>query len=247
MRDNYRNDVDVEYKKSLKNETILSILFVLIIIFSVVNIFFVREFIIYFLLFLNLVYVILSFYDSIISKNRAESERRKTLLANAFSINLTSKKTNGYYNNNLSPSIKKLGVDSFESTLFTKKNLSMMIISEGVKTFIIFLLWLIIITKFNDKELFYTLTQTFFSFEILFKFIKIVYYYIAVDKIYDDFYHLFITKKYNDSEEQALVLEYVMNYECLKTYCHILLSNKNFKKINEKLSVEWENIYSFIK
>lgn len=247
MEENYRNDVDEDYNKSIKNENILTLLFIVILVISVINIFYTHEILIYILIIINLIYVIISIYDDMIMKNKAESERRKTLLSHAFSINITSKKTNGYYNNEFSPSIRKLGVDSFESTLYTKKNLSLMILSEGIKTFIIFIIWIIIITEFKNNELFYNLTQTFFSMEVLLKFIKLLYYYFNVSKIYDAFYQLFVTRKYNEKKDQALLLEYVMDYECLKTYCHILLSNNIFKKINNDLSIEWKNIKKDIK
>lgn len=122
-----------------------------------------------------------------------------------------------------------------------------MILSEGIKTFIIFIIWIIIITKFKNDELFYNLTQTFFSVEVLLKFIKIIYYYVNVSKIYDNFYQLFVTRKYNEKKDQALVLKYVMDYECLKTYCHTLLSSKIFEKINDDVSIEWDNIKKDIK
>lgn len=247
MKESYRNDVDGDYKKSIKNENNLSLLFFGIIVITIINIFLTNEYIIYLLIILNLVYVAISLYDDMIVKNNAESERRKTLLAHAFSINITPKKTNGYYNNEFSPSVKKIGVDSFESTLFTKKSLSLMILSEGIKTFIIFIIWIIIITKFKNDELFYNLTQTFFSVEVLLKFIKIIYYYVNVSKIYDNFYQLFVTRKYNEKKDQALVLKYVMDYECLKTYCHTLLSSKIFEKINDDVSIEWDNIKKDIK
>ena len=247
MKQNYRNDVDVEYKKSIKNEKILTLLFWTILIISLINIFCVFEFITYLLIILNIIYVIISFYDDIIIKNNAESERRKTLISDAFCANLTSKKINGYYNNNFPPSVKRLGIDIFESTLYSKKNLSMMIFTEGLKTLVMFIVWLIIITKFNNKELLLNLTQTFFSLEVLFKFIKVVYYYFNVCKLYDEFYKLFVTQKYDENKDQALILEYVMEYECLKTYCHILLSTKNFNSINNDLSIEWRNIRNDIK
>lgn len=242
MKENYRNDVNIEYKKSIKNENILTLLFWTILIFSLINIFYVCESIIYLLIILNVIYVIINFYGDIIVKNNAESERRKTLISDAFCINLTSKKTNGYYNNNFSPSVKKLGIDSFESILYTKKNLSIMLFTEGLKTLVMFIAWFIIITKFNNKELLLNLTQAFFSFEILFKFIKLIYYYFNVNRLYDEFYRLFITKKYDEKKDQALIIEYVMEYEFLKSYCHILLSSKNFNKINNNLSSEWEDI-----
>lgn len=232
----------MENKKSIKNEKILTLLFWAILIFSLINMFYALEPIIYLLIILNIIYVIITFYDDIIVKNNAESERRKTLISDTFSINLTSKKTNGYYNNNFPPSVKKLGIDSFESMLYTKKNLSMMLLTEGFKTLVMFIVWFIIITKFNNKELLLNLTQTFFSLEILFKFIKLIYYYFNVSRLYDEFYQLFITKKYDEKKDQALILEYVMEYECLKTYCHILLSNKNFAKINNILSGKWESL-----
>ena len=43
-------------------------------------------------------------------------------------------------------------------------------------------------------------------------------------------------------KDQALILECVMEYECLKTYCHILLPNKNFAKINDILSSKLKSI-----
>lgn len=111
----------MENKKSIKNVKILTLLFWAILIFSLINIFYALGPIIYLLIILNIIYVIITFYDDIIVKNNAESERRKTLISDAFSINLTSKKTNGYYNNNFPTSVKKLGIDSFESMLYTKK------------------------------------------------------------------------------------------------------------------------------
>lgn len=92
MKESYRNDVDGDYKKSIKNENNLSLLFFGIIVITIINIFLTNEYIIYLLIVLNLIYVAISLYNDMIVKNSAESEGRKTLLAHAFSINITSKK-----------------------------------------------------------------------------------------------------------------------------------------------------------
>lgn len=247
MEKSYQNDVDKEYKKSIRNEKIINILFISILILSIINIFFYKEFIMYLLIILNMAFVITSLYDDILVKNKAELERRKTLIANSFSINITEKKTNGYYNNTINPSIKKLGVNSFESTLHTRNNLFIMLIEEGIKAFIIFVVWIVVITKYNNNELFYSLTQTIFSMDVLFKFLKMIYYYVTISNLYNNFYHLFVTRKYNEKNDQALVIQYVMDYECIKSYSHILLSEKNFKKFNDELSIEWNNIQKNIK
>ena len=78
MKENYRNDVDGDYKKSIKNENNLSLLFFGIIVITIINIFLTNEYIIYLLIVLNLIYVAISLYNDMIVKNSAESERRKT-------------------------------------------------------------------------------------------------------------------------------------------------------------------------
>ena len=246
MNNSYRNDVAKDFKKSTNIEVFLKCIYFLIFSISVLNIFYEKDFIIYTLIIFNIIYISMSLLDDMIIKNKADSELRKTLLENAFSSDLTSKKMDGYYNNNIVPSMKKLGVDSFESVLYTKNTLSKMLIHEGIKTFLIFIIWLIIITKFHNKNLLLTITQTFFSFEILISYIKIIYYYAKVSNLYDSFYQLFVTNKYNEKNNRALLLEYVIEYECLKSYCHIILSNSIFNKYQADLSKEWDNIHKNI-
>ena len=70
--------------------------------------------------------------------------------------------------------------------------------------------------------------------------------YNKVDSIYDKFYSLFITNKYTARKESQL-LEYTLEYECLKSFSHILLSSNNFNKNNKTWTLEWERIRSKIK
>lgn len=247
VMDNYRNDVNDDYNKCIFLEKIVTHLFFVIIILSIINTYINNEIAIYFIVFLNIAYVIISFVNDIYFINVAESERRKTNISNSFKVNITSKKTNLYYNNQFEPSIKKMGVNSFESTLYTKNTLSKMILYNAIKTFLLGVMWIIIIAKLENVNILQITTELFFSAEVLQVLIKKIYYYFETVKLYDNFYYQFITKKYNESEDLPIILQYVLEYECLKSYSHFLLSGKIFEEDKAKLKEEWTNILKEIK
>lgn len=245
--DGYRNDVNDDYNKCIFLEKIITYLFLVILILSIINTYINNEIVIYLIVFLNIAYVIISFINDIYFINVAENERRKTNISNSFKVNITSKKTNLYYNNQFEPSIKKMGVNSFESTLYTKNTLSKMILYNALKTFLLGVMWIIIIVNVKNINIFQITTELFFSAEVLLVLIKNIYYYFETKKLYDDFYYQFITKKYNESDDLPIILQYVLEYECLKSYCHFLLSERIFEKYKTKIKEEWTSILKEIK
>lgn len=247
VMDDYRNDVNDDYNKCIFLEKIITYLFLVILILSIINTYINNEIVIYLIVFLNIAYVIISFINDIYFINVAENERRKTNISNSFKVNITSKKTNLYYNNQFEPSIKKMGVNSFESTLYTKNTLSKMILYNALKTFLLGVMWIIIIVNVKNINIFQITTELFFSAEVLLVLIKNIYYYFETKKLYDDFYYQFITKKYNESEDLPIILQYVLEYECLKSYCHFLLSERIFEKYKTKIKEEWTSILKEIK
>ena len=179
----YRNDVNDDFKKCQNLEKLLMMIFIIIIVVSIINVIFNNNYIVYFLIFLNIGYILTSFINDIYFKNNAELERRKTNISNAFNVNLTSKKTNKFYNNNCAPSLKKLGINIFENTLYTKNILLIMIINAGIKTFFLLIMWIFIIYNIENINIFQIAIQFLFSTEIFLNFIKIIYYYCETDKI----------------------------------------------------------------
>lgn len=75
----------------------------------------------YIIIVANIIYIAISGYTDIILKNKAENELRKTMIAESFGINITTTKSKGYYTNDVKPSIEKMGINNFESVLYTKK------------------------------------------------------------------------------------------------------------------------------
>lgn len=243
----YRNDVNNDYNKCIFLEKVITYLFLAILILSIVNTYINNEFAVYFIVFLNIAYVVISFINDIYFINIAENERRKTNISDSFKVNITSKKTNLYYNNQCEPSIKKMGVNSFESTLYTKNTLSKMMLYNSIKTFLLGVMWIMIIVKVENVNIFQITTELFFSAEVLLALIKNIYYYFETKKLYDNFYYQFITKKYNENEDLPIILQYILEYECLKSYCHFLLSEKIFEKDKSKLKEEWTDTLREIK
>lgn len=194
---------------------------------------------------LSIIYVIITKAIDIYLKNRAEIERRKTFIKNSFNADITTNNTYNYYNNEEKESIRKMGVNCFENTFFTKFILDKMVFEETLKIFIVFLFYFVLLTQTKSlKGLALLFGQTLFFLEYFFKFIRFQYFRTQVNHIYDQLYDIFIistTKKENIFT--ARVLDAIMNYECLKYYCKISLSSKIFNKYNPVLSKKWDDLY----
>ena len=244
--DEYINDVDKDFRLCIKLENLLSILYYVSTVISLILCIKFNNILCITLIIIHILYIMADTINDMIFKNFAENERRKTLISDAYGSELTDKKAIGYYNNNEKNSIKKLGVNVFESTFFTKSNTNIMIKQNTTKIIIDVIIWLVIILIMKDKNIVLCITQSIFSSEILISYFKLLYFNNKVNGIYNKLFALFITNKYT-KKNKAQLLEYAFEYECLKSSAHILLSSSNFNQNNEKWTVDWESIKNKIK
>ncbi len=244
--DEYINDVDKDFRLCIKLENLLSIFYYVSVFISLIICIKFNDILCITLIIIHVLYIMADAINDIIFKSFAENERRKTLLSNAYGSELTDKKAIGYYNNNEKNSIKKLGINVFESTFFTKNNTNIMIKQNAVKIIIDVIIWLVIVLIMKDKNIVLCITQSIFSSEILIGYFKLLYFNNKANGIYNKLFTLFITNKYSNKNESQL-LEYSFEYECLKSSAHILLSSNNFTKNNAKWTVDWETIKNKIK
>lgn len=244
--DEYINDVDKYFRLCIKLENLLSIFYYVSVFISLIICIKFNDILCITLIIIHVLYIMADAINDIIFKSFAENERRKTLLSNAYGSELTDKKAIGYYNNNEKNSIKKLGINVFESTFFTKNNTNIMIKQNAVKMIIDVIIWLVIVLIMKDKNIVLCITQSIFSSEILIGYFKLLYFNNKANGIYNKLFTLFITNKYSNKNESQL-LEYSFEYECLKSSAHILLSSNNFTKNNAKWTVDWETIKNKIK
>lgn len=245
MEEKYKNEAHKLFDNCSKNENIMLSIYVVNIILMLLICFCkdnsISNILNYGLIIVNIIYIAISGYTDIILKNKAENELRKTMISNSFNINITTTKSEGYYTNRVEPSIKKLGVNNFESVLYTSKITEKMILKKVMKTLFIVVMWIIAITQIENIEIIVLLTQIIFSADILLDLIKILYYHINVKILYNNFYKIFVTDGYQE-KDIPIIVEYVMEYECIKSYSHIVLPNSIFIKEKKELEKLWNQI-----
>lgn len=249
MDENLRIDgADDFYKKTLKIDKILTVVFYINIIISFILLFdandWLKKVLIIISISFSLVYVLLSALNDIVLKNMADNERRKLLINNSFNIKLSRRKTNKIYNNHEDPSKKRFILNNFESVFFTKNIFDKMIFQNTIKvivTFCIYISSIIICSSINNLNLVLLITQTLFSSEIIIAYLKGMNYKITLDKIYNNFYNFLVVDKWNEKNE-IILLDASIDYQCLLSYSKISLSSSLFKKMNPRLSKEWEEI-----
>lgn len=250
MNYKYKNESSILFDKCSKNENIMLLIYIINFIFMLLVCFEINETVStianYVIIILNIIYIILSGYNDLFFKNKAENELRKTMIANSFNVNITATKSEGYYSNDIEPSVKKMGINNFESTLYTKKITEKLIYKNLIKTVVLVILWIIIITRIKNMEIIVLLTQIIFSADVLLDLVKNIYYHFNVNIIFDKLYKIFVTDGYKETDA-PVIIEYVMEYECLKNYCHIVLPNDIFDSARIQLEKEWEEIKKNIK
>ena len=152
-----------------------------------------------------------------------------------------------YYNNEAQPSIEKLGLNCYESAFFTKKVVDKMLPKNIIKISIFIIIYIVLMIKLKNMDLLLVITQTLFSAEIIFSFIKLCYFKFQLDKVCNEFQNIFLIIGLKNKDVNILILDATMDYECLKSYCKISTSSKIFFENNNRWSKEWQKLLNKIK
>ena len=247
MNKNRKDEVSKLYSITNNVNNVANIVFILNIMctFILAIDFKYRNMVVILSIILTISYVVIININGMYFNNLAEKERRKSLLKESFNIPITLKETKKYYNNKATPSIKKLGLNSYESVFFTMNVVNNMILKDLVKMVLLVVAYIIFMIQLDNLDILLIITQTLFSSEFIFYFIKLIYYKFQLEKISNEFHDIFFIIK-DVKNKNILILNSVMEYECLKNYCEILTSSKIFFKNNDKWSKEWKDILNKI-
>lgn len=173
---------------------------------------------------------------------RAEDKRRQDFFANACGVSLSHQKTDGYYNNDITDPIKRMAAQLLENSHFSKAIALRMAKTERVKVFVYGAVWLICVFNRNaDLGLLVAASQAVFSEQILSKWLRLEWLRIRFEKTYTEVYRMFQSKP-TALQFNAMTLESLGTYETAKATAAITLSSKLFFKLNDELSVEWDQI-----
>ncbi|MDO3653542.1 hypothetical protein [Bacillus subtilis] len=195
----------------------------------------------------TLCYFIIDNYLSIFKIPQVEEKRRVHLLTNSFNVPLDNERTNKYYNNDLEPSLLKLGANIFENSLFAKRVTHEMAIRERIKVGIFIVIFVVaILLRTTEMELISILAQTLFASTLIPAYLRLEVLHYKNRAMFDCLYDIFLFQKQrtteNDEKLSAKLLDCFVKYESAKAYSGVKQDSKIFHKINPEVSQEWEEI-----
>lgn len=178
---------------------------------------------------------------------RAADKRAAELLSNSYGIDLTHERTSGYYNNEQTDPVRRLGVALLENSHFSKAIALEMARSERVKVITYATIFvMLILNRSTDLAIASTAAQAVFSEQIVSRWLRLEWFRVRCDNTFSQLYSLFQSVP-NKGFLAARVLELFAYYETGKSNSGVNLSSKTFAKLNPTLSKEWETIKSALK
>jgi hypothetical protein len=178
---------------------------------------------------------------------RAEDGRRKDYFSKAFGVNLTHQQTNGYYNNDETDPIRRMGAQLLENSHFSKAIIKRMARFERARVAAYAVLYLIcIFNRQTDIGIVLAASQAVFSEQVLSKWLRLEWLRARCETTYDSMYRLFAGPPPR-SQFTAMTLESMAMYETAKSSAGITLSSTHFREMNGALSADWEIVKKAVK
>lgn len=190
----------------------------------------------------NCIFAVSYFLSDIISNylfQKAEAKRRDDFFDNSLNSSHSEENSNEYFtNDNITPSIKKMGVNCFENSFFTKSISGKMLKPMIIKSIVVFLLFLIL--AITNNHLFVTALQIALPYTIIQQTIRLFVFHNRIENICKRFRQIFTT--HNKKTITKSILHNVSSYETTLSWACIKLDSKLFDKMNDELSEKWNKI-----
>lgn len=171
---------------------------------------------------------------------RAEDARRKEFLSNTFQFNLIHERTTGYYNNNETDPLRRIGVSALENLFFSKAILRRMAPAIRAKAVLYFVLWVgAALWRDTPLDWISTVAQVVFSEEIISRWLRLEWARNRAENIYASTHSLYQLNPPQD-KLAAYAISAFVDYESGKALGGILLSKAIFDECNAALTAEWE-------
>lgn len=171
---------------------------------------------------------------------RAEDARRKEFISNAFNFDLIHQRTLGYYNNDETNPLRRIGMLVMENLFFSKAILGKMAPAVRARAIVYFVLWFgLVIWRATPLDWLAAGAQVLFTEEILSRWIRLEWARIRAEKLYDTVHSLFQVSSTGD-RLTAYSIQAFGDYEVGKALGGILLSQSIFERENPSLTQEWE-------
>jgi len=246
------DSLDRHYKNIEKLNTTTTALFwvnaiLSIVVFFVDDYLTVKNILLFVFTITTLGYFVIDNYLSIYKIPKVEDKRRVHLLTNSFNVPLDNERTNKYYNNELEPSLLKLGANIFEDSLFAERVTHEMAKRERKKVGIFIVIFVIaLMSRTTEIELISILAQTLFASTLIPAYLRLEVLHFKNKAIFDCMHDIFLfhNQRTIDGNERlsAKLLDCFVKYESAKAYSGVKQDSKIFHKINPQVTQEWEEI-----
>lgn len=179
---------------------------------------------------------------------KAEEERLRTNIKNAFGVDITEYNTEGYYNNTQPHSIHKVILNTFENIFFTKKIVDKMIFKDLKKPIFSLILLIVVFVCSGQRSVILIVFQSVFSGNYLIGYIKLLIFKNNLDVLYSRYRSKLLSEFHKEGvdslikEELVILITESVEYEMLKSSFKVMLDSKVFKENNEKWSNEWNEM-----
>lgn len=243
-----KDDVNKLYDIVILCKKIINFTFYLNIILSFVLIYFNYHTILVLQLITISINILVSFLLDFIFFPKAEEERLRTNIKNAFGVDITEYNTEGYYNNRQQHSIHKVILNTFENIFFTKNIVNKMLSRDWIKPFISVVLLTVAFVFFRERSIILIVFQSIFSSNYLIGYIKLWIFKVKLNVLFSNFRTKLISEDRKGGvnsltkEELVILITDSVEYEMLKSSFKIMPSSRVFHENNEKWSNEWDKI-----
>lgn len=166
---------------------------------------------------------------------RGAEKRIADFVSAAFAVNLTSERTEGYYNNAATVPIRKAAFQLLENSFFTKEIARLMCFRRRAVVAAYILAWLAVIA-YRDISVDFVMValQVVFSEEIISSVIRLEWLRAKTERIFDVMYRHLSTSTETGTAFAACVVEHLVRYESDKATSNVTLSSAVFHANNAR-------------
>lgn len=187
-------------------------------------------------------YLIIKLIAKILFHN-VEKLKRNDLIDNAFGTSYSEDNTTGYYNNDETEyGIKRLALNSYESSFHTENTLKLMLYKNLIVLVVLSIPFFISIFSKGGSDIVRMLFEISIPLILISEFLILLVYFLNVSHINERFKIEFTNLKNEEILESEIpkLLIPVMEYYSIKAWANINLDSKIFTENNENISKKWE-------
>jgi len=172
----------------------------------------------------------------------AEKVKRGDLIDNSFGTSYSDFNSEGYYNNDEMPfGVKKLALNTYESSFHTEQTLRKMLFKYAMKMLIFSSPFLISIFSLGGSDIIRLLFEISIPLIMLSQFFILIIYYTGIKGV-NEYFKIELTNignKVIDVKDNSRLLKPVLDYYNIKSWATTNLDSSVFNKNNDQISEQW--------